>query len=444
MDGAMMHAGLEIAGAARPLRILLSAYACEPHKGSEPGIGWHWARALARAGHDVWVLTRANNRDAIEDALAGQPGPAPQFVYYDLPPRLRWWKRGGRGVRLYYVLWQWGAYRLARRLSREVRFDIVHHITFGVFRHPSFMAFLDVPFVFGPVGGGETAPSRLRRTFPLRGYLTDLFRDAANRLARIDPLMTAVYHRSAAILCKTRETLECIPPRYRDKCRVRVEVGIGGDDMPPMPGRRPEDGCFRVLYAGRLVYWKGLHLGLMAFARLLVICHGQAHLTVIGNGPDQIWLHRLAHRLGIDRDITWIPWLEREAVMRVYPEHDAFLFPSLHDSSGNVVLEALSCGLPVVCLDAGGPAVLVDSSCGFRIPPGEPEEVVQKLAQALAVLADNTALAQQMGEAAARRAHRQFSWTHQAARMESLYLSVCGEPDSAQRLMTQPMERGVR
>lgn len=440
----MMHAGAEIAGAARPLRILLSAYACEPHKGSEPGIGWHWAVALARAGHNVWVLTRANNRNAIEDAMTEQPVPTLRFVYYDLPLRLRWWKRGGRGVRLYYVLWQWGAYLLARRLSREVRFDIAHHITFGVFRHPSFMAFLDVPFVFGPVGGGETAPSRLRKTFPLRGYLTDLLRDAANRLARVDPLMTAVYHRSAAILCKTRETLECIPPRYRDKCRVRVEVGIDEDDMLPMPGRRREDGCFRVLYAGRLIYWKGLHLGLMAFARLLRIRHGQAHLTVIGNGPDQVWLHQLAQRLGIDRDITWIPWLEREAVMRAYPEHDAFLFPSLHDSSGNVVLEALSCGLPVVCLDAGGPAVLVDSSCGFRIQPGGPEEAVESLAQALAVLAGNAAQAQAMGEAAVRRARRQFSWTNQAARMESLYLSVCGEPESAQRPMTQPVERGAR
>jgi glycosyltransferase involved in cell wall biosynthesis len=275
----------------------------------------------------------------------------------------------------------------------------------------------------------------------LRGYLTDLLRDAANRLARIDPLMAVVYRRSAAILCKTRETLECVPPRYRDKCRVRVEVGID-EDMPTMPGRR-KDGCFRVLYAGRLVYWKGLHLGLMAFARLLGI-HGQARLTVIGSGPDQIWLHQLAQKLGIDRNITWIPWLEREAVMRAYPEHDAFLFPSLHDSSGNVVLEALSCSLPVVCLDAGGPAVLVDSSCGFRIKPGRPEEVVDSLARALAVLAGNAAQAQAMGEAAARRARRQFSWASQAARMESLYLSVCGEPDSAQRPMAQPAERGAR
>ena len=50
------------------MKILVSAYACEPGKGSEPGAGWLWARAAARR-HEVWVLTRANNREAIEAAL---------------------------------------------------------------------------------------------------------------------------------------------------------------------------------------------------------------------------------------------------------------------------------------------------------------------------------------------------------------------------------------
>src|SRR5262249_30182969 len=151
-----------------------------PGKGSEPGIGWRWAVALAQAGHEVWVLTRANNRPAIEKALQERAFSRLHFAYYDLPAWARWWKRGARGVRLYYLLWQLGAYRVARALCRDVAFDVAHHITFGVFRHPSFLAFLGLPFVFGPVGGGESAPRELRGTFPLRGYLSDLVRDAAN------------------------------------------------------------------------------------------------------------------------------------------------------------------------------------------------------------------------------------------------------------------------
>jgi glycosyltransferase involved in cell wall biosynthesis len=111
--------------------------------------------------------------------------------------------------------------------------------------------------------------------------------------------------------------------------------------------------------------------------------------------------------------------------MRAYLRHDAFLFPSLHDSSGNVVLEALSSGLPVVCLDAGGPALLVDPSCGFKVRPGAPQQVVEDLARALAALADDRRLARSMGQAAFHRAREHFSWTHQVSRMERLYHSVC-------------------
>ena len=408
---------------ARPrLRVLLSAYACEPSKGSEPGIGWNWALGLARAGHEVWVLTRANNEAAIEQALAAAPEPNLHFVYYDLPAWARWWKRGARGVRTYYVLWQWGAYRRARRLARQTPLDLVHHLTFGVFRHPSFMGRLGLPFVFGPVGGGETAPRALRRGFPLRGIVADLARDLANWLVRVDPLMASVYRRAAVTLCKTAETLNRIPGRYRDKCRVHLEVGTR-EDLHPSPRRPARQERFRVLYVGRLVYWKGLHLGMMAFARLLER-HPESHLTVVGSGPEYAWLHALARRLGIDAAVTWIPWLERDAVLQVYPRHDVFLYPSLHDSSGNAVLEALAGGLPVVCLELGGPGELVDDACGVRVVAGESGQVVRGLARALGALADEPRLLRRMSASAMRRARSQFSWRRQIERMEALYFEL--------------------
>ena len=423
MDGRLNARALP---ARERLRVLLSAYACEPHAGSEPGIGWHWGTGLARAGHEVWVLTRANNRAAIEQALATEADPGLRarlhFVYYDLPHWARWWKRGRRGVRTYYVLWQWGAYRRARRLCSQLRFDLVHHLTFGVFRHPSFMGRLGLPFVFGPVGGGETAPRALRRTFPLRGVLVDYARDLANWLVRVDPLMASCYRRAAVTLCKTAETRRRIPGRYRGKCRVQLEVGAQAGTYA-LPRRHLPQQRFRVLYVGRLVYWKGLHLGMRAFARLLER-HPHAHLTVIGAGPDEAWLRRLARHLGIETSMTWMPWLPREAVLRTYPRYDVFLYPSLHDSSGNVVLEALAGGLPVVCMNLGGPGELVDDACGVRVQPGESAQVVLGLARALASLADEPGLLERMSYAAVRRASKQFSWSRQVERIESLYLEL--------------------
>jgi hypothetical protein len=237
------------------MKILLSAYACEPNTGSEPGVGWHWALELAKMGHEVWVITRANNRSPIEEALQSVSLPNLQFVYYDLPVWAKWWKKLKGGVYLYYVLWQWGAYQAAQSLTARVMFDRVHHITFGVFRQPSFMAFLGIPFIFGPVGGGERAPYALRQSFPARGYVIDLLRDLSNWFSSLEPITQGVYKRSSIILCKTPETLSCIPKSYQDKCRLYLEIGIDSElidsrdrnlTQEPWQGNR----IFRILYVG--------------------------------------------------------------------------------------------------------------------------------------------------------------------------------------------------
>jgi glycosyltransferase involved in cell wall biosynthesis len=407
-------------GARRRLQVLVSAYACEPEKGSEPGVGWRWALNLAAAGHAVHVITRANNRPAIERALRRQPVSGLHLRYYDLPHWAMGWKRGARGVHLYYLLWQWGAFRLARRLCRAHRFDVVHHITFGVFRQPSFMAFLGVPFIFGPVGGGERAPFGLRRSLPLRGKVADFLRDLANTWVRFDPLMHAVFRRARFILCKTPETLAAIPLRYRAKCRLQLEIGA---DVAPVPSvtSNGHEGGLRVLYAGRLVYLKGLHLALAAFAALLR-AHPDARFTIVGSGPEQPRLRRLAETLGVACAVDWQPWLPRRELMDAYLRHDVLLFPSLHDSSGNTVLEALARGVPVVCLDRGGPRELVDNECGIRVDADDERSAIDGLANALLTLVHDRERHAQMAQAARTRARAEFSWACQTERMSRIYL----------------------
>ncbi|WP_019504089.1 glycosyltransferase family 4 protein [Pleurocapsa sp. PCC 7319] len=395
------------------MKILLSAYACEPNKGSEPGVGWHWAKEIAHMGHEVWVITRANNQAVIDEALSLDPRSNLHFVYYDLPIWVRHWKKIPGGVYLYYLFWQWGAYRVAHSLTQKVNFDWVHHITFGVLRMPSFMAFLGIPFICGPLGGGENAPQTLRSSFPLRGYILDWLRDLSNWLIVINPLLQAMYQRSSIILCKTKETKAAIPQSHQDKCRLCLEIGIEppNKDCQKLEAKNPRtDGEFRLLYVGRLVYWKGLHLGLQAFAQFQKQMPN-SRLTVVGKGMDEAWLHRMAEKLEIDTAIDWIDWMPQKQVLQLYSQHDVFLFPSLHDSSGNVVLEALSHSLPVVCLNLGGPGVMVNNSCGRVIDTADLSSaiVIQKLSDALGELASDRNILKQLSEEALI-CSRQYHW----------------------------------
>lgn len=381
------------------MKILLSAYACEPGKGSEPGVGWHWAVELARLGHEVAVITRANNQALIDGACAGAAPIGLRFHYYDLPPWARRWKRGPRGIYLYYWLWQLGAYRLAKRLVVQTKFDMVHHLTFGVFRQPSFMGRLGLPFIIGPLGGGETAPALLGRRLHFKSRLQESLRGASNKLALWDPSVRAMFSQAAIILCKTSETRAFLPACFRSKCRLHIEVGLEPERI------RHPSGSIRggtdFLYAGRLIYWKGLHLALMGFAEFKRTSPA-ATLTVIGTGPDEEWLRRLASLLGIQDAVRWLGWLPQERLWEHYSGYSAFLFPSLHDSSGNVLLEALSQGLPVICLDANGPRAVVPVSAGIkvRVLGRRQDQVIADIAAAMRTLADDPALRAQMGRCA--------------------------------------------
>lgn len=317
-------------------------------------------------------------------------------------------EKGPRGLYLYYFLWQLGAYACARQLVSRLRFDYVHHLTLGGFRVPSFLGFLGLPFIIGPIGGGERAPVRLRKSFPWRAKITDCLRDIANAAALLDPLVRACYKRSRLILCKTRESSQLVPRAFADRVRVQLEIGVAFVERSSP--RRPLGNSVRVLYVGRLIYWKGVHLALRAFARF-VQDHPQATLTIVGEGAEREWLQRLANELSLNGAVRWIRRIPHNELSTQYETHDLFLFPSLHDSSGNVVLEALSHGLPVVCLDLGGPAEIVNNNCGRVIPTGNcgESDVINALASALSEMADTPGLFPELTEGALRRA-QECSW----------------------------------
>ncbi|HEY2119655.1 MAG TPA: glycosyltransferase [Candidatus Acidoferrum sp.] len=165
-----------------------------------------------------------------------------------------------------------------------------------------------------------------------------------------------------------------------------------------------------LLFVGRLLPWKGIHLALKAIAALGPQSK-DVHLTIVGSGSDHARLQHLARRLGLTESVSWIPWMKREQLFRMYSQFDLFLFPSLHDSGGMAVLEAMSFGLPVLCLDLGGPAISVDSTCGKVIPTNRrtEEEVVSTISSSLSQLLSDRSLLEPLSLAAASRVSS-FSW----------------------------------
>ena len=405
------------------MRVLISAYACEPDKGSEPGVGWNWTRQIARF-HDVWVITRANNRESIDHALAQAPIPNVRWVYFDLPRWSRFWKKGRRGVHLYYYLWQVGAYFVGKRLHKEMGFNLVHHVTFGNYWLPSFLVFLRAPFVWGPLGGGESAPRVFYNTFSFRSQVYERSRDILRWIAERDPFISLNAKKAKRILAKARETADRLRLLGSNNVELFSESGITEEEFAnlnilPLRNIAP----FRVVSIGNLLHLKGFHLGLMAFARFQQEVPDSEY-WFIGDGPERRNLQRLAQRFGLATKVRFWGNLARQDVLEKLLLCDVLVHPSLHDSGGWVCLETMAAARPVICLDLGGPALQVTNETGFKVPAISPEQVVKDFAHALLHLAQDPELRIRMGKAGRERVMDYFDWDQKGEWIREIYDQV--------------------
>jgi glycosyltransferase involved in cell wall biosynthesis len=363
------------------MRVLLSAYACEPDRGSEPEVGWQRALHMTAFADEVWVLTRANNKKVIEANPLSQNSGL-RFLYYDLPLWAMKLKKRAWFFYIYLVLWQWGAYRLASRQHRNRPFDCVYHVTFAGMLAGSFMGRLGIPFIVGPVAGGERAPFALRRSMPVLCRLKELLRDLAIVYQRYSPLTRLAFAAAERIYVTTPDSLRLVRPKWHFKTEVRPAIAIDGPARP-ITARQRDARC-RFVFAGNLLHLKGVHFSIRAMAEVRRKVPA-ATLTLIGSGPQEGWLRDTARRCGVADAVEFIGSVPRQQLINSFQSYTALVFPSLHDSGGMVVLEALSEGLPVICLDLGGPGIIVNGSCGIVVPTADADEanIVTGIANAM-------------------------------------------------------------
>ena len=167
------------------MKVLLSAYACEDKKGSEPETGLKWAMEIFYLGHELTVLTRKNNESNIKEFLKNENinSKKLKFVFFDCPNFLTKLKsKKILPIYIFYIFWQIGAYFKVKKLHSRYRYDFVHHLTFCSIRHFSLLWLLNIPFVIGPMSGGDSTPKKLRWKTGFRGGLVEIIRELFTKI----------------------------------------------------------------------------------------------------------------------------------------------------------------------------------------------------------------------------------------------------------------------
>lgn len=401
------------------MKVLLSAYACEPGKGSEPGVGWNWAKGLA-SRVSLCVLTRESNRAAIEGSIRTLSEDDPlhkvEFLYHDLAKPFLWAKkRGILPTMAYYILWQLSA---ARRFSATAdRMDVVHHLTFCTLLCPGFWKTGRTPFLAGPIGAPLVNPHYLP-LFGSQAWRQEL-RDRMMRHFDRLPWLRKRLRSAAGLVPANSETRDLMLSRGLPVLPVMLDTGAPEAEVSQKA--TPERNRIRLIYAGQLERRKGIEIAMRALQKV-----SQEHeidwcFDLFGKGPDEPRLRSLAETLGISGRVVFRGSVARDELMRRFSTADAFLFTSVRDTSGGVNLEAMVHGLPIICIAHQGVGDITSDSCAERIPPGTVPETITAIADAVIRLARDPERLQTLGSNAAIRAAGEFSWSAKFDRMVAHY-----------------------
>ncbi len=392
-------------------KLLYIAYHCGPEKGSEWGLGWHYVADLSRT-QPVWVITHAENRDIIEPYLRDHPTLHPVHINYVALPSLLSWMNSNHGYSLFnlhYYLWQFVAGRVARRLHRAKKFDLVQHVSLFRWWMPSAGAALvrdGVGFIFGPVGGGEIMPKGFRKNVPFSARLADFVRLIARTIWRHDPILKRCIRRAHLLIAGTDVCGEWFK-RYGGKNVAVHCAAIAGSNeiqQAAIEARvsRDPDQPFTFASCGGLSYYRGVDLAIRAFAKANLPNARYIHYC---DGAFRQNVTQLAAELGIADRVHLpgdIPHIE---CVRGVARADACVHTVLRDSQG-LVAEAMIAGVPVITLDHLTPGMMVTPDCGVKIPINDrttADELVDQLASVMRDWYEHPDKLAALGEAARHR-----------------------------------------
>ena len=413
------------------LRVLLIADACSPHIPSVPLQAYLLTRALARRS-DLEILLATNRYN--EAVLKNDPIAKEVRIEYVPRDELAvWFINTGNRLRKPglsyttamafnfpgYLRFESHLRYLVRDRFRDGTIDIVHRIAPNSPVMASRLAYLEnVPMVVGPLNGGLPWPKEY----------SDLGRREAEPLRKIRFLYRysyfhrRMYRHLAGVIAGSRHTATEIPDYFRGRTYYIPDNGVDPERTPFADGWPEPDGAFRFVTVGRLVPYKAMDLAIEALAGSAVL--KSCRLTVVGDGPYRDYLVGLAAERGVADRVEFLGNVDHQRVGEVLRRSQAFVFPSLREFGGAVVIEAMASGVPPIAVNYGGPGEHVTPETGLLIPLCRREELVVKLRQAMERLFLDHDLCRTFARNAIRRVKDVYTWDEKAAQIVAVYNDI--------------------
>jgi glycosyltransferase involved in cell wall biosynthesis len=400
--------------------ILATCYAVNPYKGSEDGMGWNYVNQIARF-NKVIAITRENNQAHIEKFMGENPSELYEnitFLYFDLPYWMRFWKKRSRGAMLYYYMWQKGIISFIKK--QNYSYDIVHNLNFHNDWTPTFLYQLNKPMVWGPIGHHPIIPRQYLKLYAIKYFYIDRATWVIKKLFwKVSFSLKKSVKNANHIICMNTGVSKSI--NLKNAC-FSIQPSVASEDF--FDGKIKSTENFNIISVGRFVPLKGFDLTLLSFIKFIHTLPTQerknSKLTLVGTGPEKELYIKIIKENDAANYIEIIEWIDRKELMKLYKEASIFLFPS-HEGAGMVVAEALSFGLPVLCLNNEGPGEFITQECGFIVNQLDYFNTVSQLKNAILNLYSDRNLLFKMSINARKHYEENFTWNSRGNHLKEIY-----------------------
>lgn len=354
------------------MHILINAYACNPYQGSEPGVGWGFLYEISKY-HKVTVIIEKNEFESKINHWIRDNPELLKNVNFNFIPR----KSIGILEKIYppsyywtYQKWQYDVLNYVKKNINLEEIDIVHQLTMVGFREPGYLWKLKKPFIWGPVGALSYFPLKFLPALNLKGKITYLVYNCLQFMHLNFKIRTKkAADKSQKIIAATAQDQLEIKKRFKKDAVLIEEVGLPLDlydfsilDLKSRELTQP----IEIVWSGLLIHRKALSIALYSLAKLDNQKKWKLH--IVGDGPLKNDMVNLSKSLGIYHNCIFHDWIEREHNLAIMKKSHLILITSLRDLTSTVTIEAMGCGLPIICFDHCGFSGVVNDSNGIKIP----------------------------------------------------------------------------
>lgn len=383
------------------LKIFISSYACEPNLGSEIGVGWHWVLEMNKY-FELWVLTRKSNQINIEEWLKKNPQEHEiHWLYYDTPYWMRFWKKGLKGVRLYYLLWQQMSDTIVAQTMERENIDIFHLLTYGNALWRISPSGQKKFFIWGPTGGVDSIPEEYCNHYSKLWQRTEWKRRMMVKTLPYNPIFKKQCKNANLIFCKSNSIYDNISEKYRHKALLFTDVAVEPQAVENFIPHKYNDGITRFVLVGRLEAWRGFDLAIEALA-IAVRTNPKLHLDILGKGSEREQIIKHITDNNMEQYVTMCGQVPMDEYYQKMADSDCILNPSLKEGAVTTAFDTMSFSKPLICIDTGGYTRYFDNDCAIVIPRTSRDEVVKELSSAILRMTDPTER-KRLGEEAHKR-----------------------------------------